>query len=266
MKYFDSENQHLVFYGKEPTANYWDEHWDCADITREIENDENFNLIAGNTKRFLLPDVSTKILEGGCGRGGNVSVLKKIGYDSYGVDYAENTVKKVSAARPDLKISLGNVERLDFSDGFFDGYWSIGVIEHFYHGYGKVANEMRRVLKPGGFLFITFPYMSPLRKMKAKFGTYIDIKNTKIESEYFYQYALNHKEVTEYFEDHGFAMVYDKPYDAIKGIKDEINVCKTPLQYLYDNNNILCNLVSLAISKLFSWFGCHSILLVFKKK
>jgi len=55
---------------------------------------------------------------------------------------------------------FSDVRKLNFPDHYFDGYWSLGVIEHFYKGYDEIIHKIYRVLHPGGFLFLTVPEMS----------------------------------------------------------------------------------------------------------
>jgi len=63
------------------------------------------------------------------------------------------------------------------------------VIEHFWEGYNEILKEAKRVLKPKGYLFLTFPYMSPLRKFRANLGLYriLDFNN-KSKNDDFYQF------------------------------------------------------------------------------
>ncbi|MDF1535904.1 MAG: class I SAM-dependent methyltransferase [bacterium] len=46
---------------------------------------------------------------------------------------------------------------LAFPDGTFDLVVSISVIEHVYEEYGSVIDEMVRVTRPGGYIYLTFP-------------------------------------------------------------------------------------------------------------
>jgi len=46
---------------------------------------------------------------------------------------------------------------LTFKDNTFDFVYSISVIEHIYNGLSKSVNEMIRVTKPGGYIYISFP-------------------------------------------------------------------------------------------------------------
>ncbi|MDP1833398.1 MAG: methyltransferase domain-containing protein [Candidatus Moranbacteria bacterium] len=265
MKYFDKKNNCLVFINTEASADFWDAHWESDHLLTEIKNGKNDRFISKITKNFIPIPKNKRILEGGCGKGQFVYSLQLNGYDAYGIDYARKTIEKINKIMPRLKVSYGNVEKLDFPDNFFDGYWSLGVIEHFFDSYAKIASEMRRVIKPGGYLFLTFPYMSPLRKFKAKHGKYPKFQENNFNKETFYQFALDHKKVIEKFELSGFSLVSKKPFDGIKGLKDEVNFMKNPLQKIYDSRNIFCKIISFSISKFFYSFSSHSILLVFKK-
>lgn len=94
---------------------------------------------------------------------------------------------------------------LPFHDNTFVGYWSVGVIEHFWEGYGVILKEMRRVLKPGDYLFLSFPYMSPLRRLKSKIGLYSEFNGKGKED--FFQFALNEKLVMTDFKTIGFKLL-----------------------------------------------------------
>ena len=123
------------------------------------------------TRKYLRP-VDGVILEGGCGDAVHVAALAASGYRCIGIDSAEQTVSALQSAFPELDVRLGDVRHLDFDDAAFAGYWSIGVIEHFWDGYGPIVQEMSRVVRTGGYLFLTFPYMSPVRRLKARLGLY----------------------------------------------------------------------------------------------
>ena len=206
------------------------------------------------------------ILEGGCGRGKNVASLVNNGYRVIGIDYAEKTVSILNQCVPVLDIRLGDVRKLPFDDNYFIGYWSLGVIEHFWEGYESIALEMSRVLKDNGYLFLTFPYMSPLRRIKGKLRLY-DLWQKTVPSNNFYQFALNSKLVIGDFQKLGFKLVRTLPWDGIKGTKDEIVIIKPLLQKLYDykGNNIFIKFIRMSISMIMSPIAGHNVLLILKK-
>ena len=104
------------------------------------------------------------VLEAGCGLGQLVMALAVRGYSIEGVDYAKETIARIQALAPELKVRLGDVYALDAPDGSYGGYISMGVFEH--HPAGPIAGlrEARRVLHPDGIAFITVPYLNPQRE------------------------------------------------------------------------------------------------------
>ena len=271
-KFFDKYNNRLVFIGKKANSNFWDEHWDVDDFRKAVISDFGLSSprrrVLKLTKKYLHPQ-DGPILEGGCGRGQNVYVLQKAGFNCIGVDYAKKTVVKINKLIPEIDVRYGDVRKLEFENGYFAGYWSLGVIEHFWDGYDEILLEIKRVLKPGGYLFLTFPYMSPLRILKAKLGLYPSLNNlNKIEIlTNFYQFALDHKKVLKDLEKLGFRLKYKKSFGGIKGFKDEITPLKTVFQKLYDykGKSFLIKALKFLLNEILSIFAGHFILLIFKK-
>lgn len=150
-KYYDPKYKRLVFFSDKASAEYWDKQWvvEIEKFKKRVTSVPNSSFVKKITDTYLQG--RGKILEGGCGNGQFVYALKKWGYDPYGVDYAPKTVLNINTHFPELKITKGDVRNLPFKDDFFQGYWSFGVIEHFYDGYGDILREMHRVI--GGVVF-----------------------------------------------------------------------------------------------------------------
>jgi SAM-dependent methyltransferase len=266
IRYFDKRNNRLVYVGKAANDTYWDQHWK-SEISRLKEQItiKNDRFIIDCTKKYL--PLRSKIFEGGCGLGEKVAALHYHGYDAYGIDYAKETVRKVNRHAPELKVKFGDVRDLPFPDDFFDGYWSLGVIEHFYDGYEKIVSEMFRVLKRQGYLFLTVPVMSPLRKVKVRLKKYIEYeyKESKEMRENFYQFAFDPKDVINDLKSRGFKLIDVKPYDGIKGLKDEVSILKPSLQRLYDKKNHSSDLMKRILDIVFKHFANHMCLFVMQK-
>lgn len=152
---------------------------------------------------------------------------------------------------------------MNFETGFFDGYWSLGVIEHFQDGYEEVIKEAKRVIKQGGYLFLTFPQMSVLRKRKAPRGDYKLFERGEDLSK-FYEFILDPDRLIVDCRKYGFELQLKSPFDALKGIKDEISSLKF-LGKLYRSGNIIARGIKFLFSLLFSRLVGHSMLLVFRK-
>lgn len=264
MKYFDSKNNRLVFIQKSATPDFWDSHWNSNDFKKSVLKGSENKFIFNITKKFLKP--GSKIIEGGCGNGHFVYSLHKNGYQTIGIDFACDTIKKIKKEFPELNVITGDVREIPFPDEYFDGYWSIGVIEHFYEGYEKIIKEAQRILKKGGFLFLTFPQLSIMRKIKSKMGLYKDFESKSVDLSKFYQFAFDHKKIKENIKKHGFVLVKRKSIAGLKGIKDEIYFFKKPLQKIYDSKLFIFRILKVALSLLFEPFFGHSALMVFRKK
>lgn len=265
-KYLDTKNNRLVFTGKSAGPDFWDKAWDVENFKKVIEGGKNNRLVIGTTKKFLPAKSSPKILEAGCGNGQFVLAFHNLGYDAYGVDYADKTIAKTKSIFPELKISVQDVRKLEFPNDYFDAYWSVGVIEHFFNGYQEILEEIKRVVKPGGYAFISFPHMSLLRKLKVKLGLYPPFDEKILDKENFYQFALDHDKIIENIANSGFILEKKIPNDGTKGLKDEISFLKPPLQKIYSSRNFFLRVLNYSLSLLLAKFSSHAVLLVFRKK
>lgn len=264
MRYYDNIQKHLVYIEESATPEFWDKQWEDERLRQSILAGANERFVYPMTRRFLKP--GSRILEGGCGKGQFVYSLQSRGYDAVGIDFAQQTVEKVRSLFPDFPIRFGDVRKLDIPDQTFDGYWSLGVIEHFPGGYDDIAKEIYRVLRSGGYLFLTFPYMSPLRRLKAFLGAYPKHQAERFDREHFYQFALSAPSTIQRFESSGFELVLKKPYEGFKGLKDEAGLLKPCLQAIYDNKTFFAQALGYILSWLLAPVAGHAVLLVFRKK
>lgn len=143
-------------------------------------------------KRGLLLDV-------GC----NDALLKDIlssSIEYVGIDVSISGVRK--ANKKGTEVLRGDVKHLPFKQAAFDFLFCIEVIEHV----PKVRNamrEMRRVLKTGGFLFISVPNLVNLMNRllilvgKASYST--------LRENHFHQYTP--KSFDDFLETCGFKIV-----------------------------------------------------------
>lgn len=263
MKCFDKKNNRLVYFGEASDNKYWDKHWDIYTIEKLYPKTiSKFDYVINVSKKYLKP--KSLILEGGCGTGQQVFKLNSVGFNTIGVDYAEKTIKTIKKVKPELDVRYGDVRELEFENNYFDAYWSFGVIEHFFNGYDKILSEMQRVIKKNGYLFVSFPHMSFLRKYKAKKGKFPFCENYTQKD--FYQFALDEAVVINDLKKIGFTLLEKKHLSGIKGLKDEIKFLKPILQKIYDSRNLFGKIASKMISIMFGNFTSHSILLVLQKK
>lgn len=263
-RYFDKTNNRLIYVGETASDTFWDNHWksDDPDFEKRVRAGHD-SFVIDNTKKYLPS--GARILEGGCGQADKVYALLRCGYDAYGLDYARQIVEKINQCVPELKVCFGDVRQLPFPDSFFDGYWSLGVIEHYYDGYDRILQEMHRVLNEGGYLFVTVPVMSWLRRKKAKLGRYPEYKSSEKTRENFYQFAFEPQQVIDDLKRAGFKLIDVKPYDGVKGLKDEILMLKPFLQPLYEASTLPASVLKRILDFTLRRFANHMSLFIMRK-
>jgi SAM-dependent methyltransferase len=94
------------------------------------------------------------VLDAGCGGGANLAELERLGPVT-GLEPSE--VAAAAARRRSVgEIVEGSIETMPFEDAAFDLATALDVIEHVDDD-GQAFRELRRVVKPDGFLLVTVP-------------------------------------------------------------------------------------------------------------
>jgi len=262
-RYLDSDNNQLLYIMENSNGEFWDSQWQQYGIEKIFTAPPRNKFVVNLSKKFLT--VGSRILEAGCGMGDKVYRLDKAGYNTVGVDFASKTIDLIKQNWPHLEVYEADVRRLPFDNNSFDGYWSLGVIEHFYSGYGDVLAEMSRVIKTDGYLFLTFPYMNWIRRYKAKRHCYPSLQEASVDISRFYQFALNEEKVVEALKDHGFTLVYTKNIGGFKILKDEVPLLSHVLAKLQSSTSLIARVLRKTIDEIVSPFTGHVFVGVFKK-
>ena len=182
--------------------------------------------------RRYFPKPPQKIIEGGCGSGKYVTAYRRLGYDIVGVDFSKDLVERLNQFDNSLPVYEGNVKSLPFKDGSFECYFSGGVFEHFEEGPSTVIKEARRILKKGGILLATVPYISILRKILCQAHPVLLSEQNRIlqiranncemdkppEDYNFCEYLFDVMALTPYFEENGFLINRTYPISFLWGV------------------------------------------------
>jgi ubiquinone/menaquinone biosynthesis C-methylase UbiE len=80
--------------------------------------------------RLLQISKDSVILDMGCGTGNYTWAIQQSAKKVIGIDLSEGMLAKASAKYTDLQFIQGDVTRLPFSSGFFDGAFAIQVLHH----------------------------------------------------------------------------------------------------------------------------------------
>lgn len=140
----------IIFNKYQKRVNYY--HW--QQISRNI-----FNFSAYVSARYqqvvkLIPHKSQqRILDIGCGDGVLLSFIKNA--KLYGVDL-DQTSLDFAATKVNAKFIQAPATKLPFKNNCFDVVLAAEIIEHLTQP-KKLIQEVKRVLKPGGYLIITTP-------------------------------------------------------------------------------------------------------------
>ena len=106
-----------------------------------------------------VPD-DGRLLDIACGNGRFLKILRqRKAFDGYGVDISEEMVKAASREIPDMTFKAAPCNNLPFEDRFFDVVTVCAAFHHF-PDIITFAKEARRVIKPGGKLYIAEIYYS----------------------------------------------------------------------------------------------------------
>ena len=263
--YYWPEKKRLLFLHKEASPVFWDQRWENEDWVKTITRSRKSRYWKGLLRKYL-PDKNSRILEGGCGDGRLVDAMKYWGYEAVGVDFAAKTVERINEAMPALDVRYGDVRKLDFENEYFDGYWSLGVIEHFWEGYLDILSEMNRVLKPGGYAFIAFPAISILDKIQILTGRYKVFRDNEKPAS-FYQFGLTIKSVKNDFLQMGFEYITIQRRNGLLGVERFIPSFKNVNQKLMSlsQKSKLIKVLYFATSNLLTPLCYHSALMVVRK-
>ena len=138
-EFFDGGKKEPWFY----RAYSFDEHYPL------------FQLVSLGVKTHFNPK---KVLDVGCAKGFMVKALREQGIEAWGVDVSEYAL---STAPEDIRGHLYRVDlnrdALPFADGYFDCVTFLGTIECL-DDYSKVLSEIKRVMQPGGGLYLRTTY------------------------------------------------------------------------------------------------------------
>lgn len=153
------------------------------------------------------------MLEAGCGLGAWVYLLRKEGFDIIGIDFSLQTIRRLRQAMPGFPVGVGDVTALPYHSAEFDAYVSLGVVEHFEEGPHLPLREAYRVLRPGGLIFLSVPYMNLIRLLSRPWEAIIERSKSNDPSLEFYQYAYTSWEMQEILRTQGFIVLETYPHN-----------------------------------------------------
>ncbi|MBD3196268.1 MAG: methyltransferase domain-containing protein [Candidatus Lokiarchaeota archaeon] len=290
--------QKIIKIDNNKECQLWENLWSTRTIEQELEACE----IEWAPKLMFLKhlDKSDKIIDAGCGFGKWVIYLYNRGYNIIGVDNNELAISELRNYNPKIEIKFGDILNLNFPDNHFDGYISMGVVEHFKGGPMEALKEAYRVLKPNGLIFLSTPTVNLIRKfivgpmlkisysspqiidLLVKFRNFFFKKrsqsrhqneesnlNTKNINYYihFLEYRFTISELQDYLKQSGFEIINTLPHDFPGsknhgiGLSVDFPMFRKKNGYNFELNTI-GKLISRLLNWISPWIACASVLCV----
>ncbi|GAP69663.1 protein containing methyltransferase domain [Bacteroidales bacterium 6E] len=137
---------------------------------RHLDKEKYFREQATTSRKYVIPYVSShisfgpgiRVLEIGCGEGGNLKPFLEMGCHVTGVDLSEGKIENGRKFYQDHPLALNleliceDIYNLDFPDQPFDFIFMRDVIEHI-HDQEKFMGFVKRFLASEGCFFLAFP-------------------------------------------------------------------------------------------------------------
>lgn len=212
-------NGRLAWYAETADESFWHDYWETrltpdyfrAAASKELSEDE--------MGRVLLREMGQdgRHLEAGCGAGYWVAALQSAGYQIEGVEYSRDLVNLVNHANTHLPVRCEDALAMDCADNTYDSYVSFGVVEHRQTGPDPFLSEAYRIVKPGGKIIISVPFLGAVRRMKGQTRQFEKLRPDVP----FFQYAFSRAEFVEYVRAAGFDILSSHPLYAHRMLLEE---------------------------------------------
>ena len=254
--------------GVQPTE-HWDRKYETDGLQKYDPEEYRKQLFYPQIIKYL--EQGKRYLDAGCGLASWVAFLRARGFDVEGVDYSKKAITMAKQVIPDLPVQTADVLQLPFPDNSFDGYMAIGVWEYAENNTRKVAEEAKRVLKQGGYLFLEVPYGNPLRRY-----VYLPMKTVEYwirakimrQKATFSNHVFRKGDIRVLLEGMGFEVIAIDPHDLPEpnshyGLWLDWPILRASQPYRLNSLGIM---VKNIMNKLSPWMIATSIFYVAKKK
>src|SRR5215813_11931987 len=128
--------------------------WAAAGRGDEME--DHHSDITDQTLPLMNLQLTDRVLDLGCGTGWASRRMAKVAGEIVGLDVADEMLRRAeltSSAFKNIRYVWGSAEKIPASDGYFNKVLSVESF-YYYADQGKALDEVRRVMAPGGKLFI----------------------------------------------------------------------------------------------------------------
>jgi len=205
--------------------NFWSARWEGRCLGKELVD----SIARREEYRIMSPYLhelggGAKILDGGCGLGEWTVFLSLQKFDVYGLDISSSIIARLKEHFPNGKFMVEDIRKTSFPDGYFDAYFSWGAFEHFEDGLSQCVEEAHRIIRSGGYMFVTVPFHNTrhwyadklaYRRSTSKSNDNSWTLKTPMR---FYQWRLTRLELKQELEIHGFKTLSIIPIHKGEGL------------------------------------------------
>jgi SAM-dependent methyltransferase len=209
------------------------------------------------------------ILEAGCGLARWVIFLRGKGFNVVGLDASQHALQTARRHASTIPLINADILHMPFGNNVFAAILSFGVVEHFERDMQATFQEMRRVLRKRGLLFLAVPYTNLLRRTLVH--PYILLKNTSRKMRgvelVFDEYTHSRAELRRLLVQNGFEPLKIVPDDlrlpyAMGLCRDFRNRLGDPQKFTLNRMGVL---IATALNKLSPWIACGGVFCVARR-
>lgn len=139
---------------REKVQKYYDKKYKGISAPLPKPELDRFQRVLNQVGKHSPLNKINRVLDIGCGRGDFLRFLPF--KDKYGVDISPTAVKIAKSKGIRAEVVDIETKKLPYPNNFFDMIFCMEVLEHLLDS-SLLFSEMRRVLKPKGYLYITVP-------------------------------------------------------------------------------------------------------------
>lgn len=130
----------------------------------------------------LVKEVDGRVCDLGCGPGQIARYLHERGVDVFGIDLSPGMVEQAQRANPGIHFQQGDMRALALSDDSLAGIAAFYSLIHIPRDeVASVLKELRRVLRPGGVLLLSFHIGDEVIHLDEWWGKPVSVDFTFLE-------------------------------------------------------------------------------------